>query len=256
MDPGTPGAVRSTRCPRALPPERSSWTVGNPELTCSSRSGASVAYLRAQTINPAALSIAVPVDLATGVVYPSINVGGSAGFWFSWTYDNGIVYCHMQTPLSYLIPLVQYLSAFSTSTNLLLVPNPVPLAVSPAYSLRHGPGSGGLPALFMHDEQFIYEISPTTLSIVNSIHLGGTVIEMELSSGGTEWLIEYVIAPFLPYLATMAPATSLVPTLLGRCPLRVTGSSDRSPRPRSERDTWRRTGARSRPSAPTRSSRP
>ena len=73
-----------------------------------------------------------------------------------------------------------------------------------------------MPALFVQDYTFIYEVSPMTLNVINSIPPGGNLYDMRVSAGGTEWLL-LVNTGTQAQLMTMAPPV-LVPTLVATLP--------------------------------------
>lgn len=234
--PGSPGAVRSYSLPSGTPVLNMPLPSGNPaELLVVP--GSNVGYLRLEevgTLASPAQPRVLPINLATGATLPVINLGAGYGQILEWIYKNGVVYCLTAGALTSFppqSPLIQAMSAFSTATNTLLFASPQPLA-SGGSSLREGPGTGGVAALFLTGtnaagtESAFQEISPTTLSIINTIPAGGWVADMRLSSGGTEWIYLRTVGflnpspgqlPAQRSLATLAQPL-LTPTLITNLP--------------------------------------
>jgi hypothetical protein len=62
----------------------------------------------------------------------------------------------------------------------------------------------------------LLEVSPTTLAVVNTIPLGGHVIDMKLSPGGTEWLVVWDTGA--QNALAKLPVSTLAPTVLATPP--------------------------------------
>ena len=146
------------------------------------------------------------VNLTTGAVSPPVQLSSAAdgASYNRWVLANGVIYVAFQTSSGKI-------NGFDTATQTALLPSPALIPNSaPLDVLRAGPGTQG-PALFYVNQTAgtLYQLSPTTLSVTaGPISVGN--VQMELSDGGTEWLLTGG-----PNVSVMNPATlAITPTAI------------------------------------------
>jgi hypothetical protein len=162
-------------------------------------------YLRAGTA-------VIPVDIVNGVPLTTIDMGGASGPIADWTWNNGFLYVMMPGagagPFSG--PLPPSVNVIDTTAQMSLFPTPVGLGVSgPASLMRFGPGTTG-PSLFVMvpGAALLMQLNPASLVATVTIPISTGLTEMELSPGGTEWLLLCNSGPCgAPLLETMNPST-------------------------------------------------
>jgi hypothetical protein len=218
--PGTPGAVRTYSMPSGTPGLTVQLPSGNPD-DFMMLPGTGLAYLR---VGPDV----VPVDLVAGVPLPPISVAaGTAGI-SEWALHNGYIYCLMagQAPNPFggggIPPAI---NAVDTTTNTALHPAPIQFGVSPpATTLRYGPGTGGVPAVFAFFPTLstVSELSPLTFMPVSGISVGAGLIDMRLTASGQEWLLlcNGIGCGGVPILQNMSPP-AMVPATVTQLPATV-----------------------------------
>jgi hypothetical protein len=166
----------------------------------------------------------VPVNLVTGTLLPTVDFGiaaqGPVNAPFNgiseWVRVGTVVYCLFQgivpgffsTGLTLSSP---YLGSIDTLTHTALPSSPFP--INPPYGvaslLRYGPGTNGN-ALFVWagNPLMLRQLDPATFAVTGSTSVPGNgIVDMALSSGGTEWL---VVASNPPSLHVMNPQTLAV----------------------------------------------
>jgi hypothetical protein len=202
---GTPGAVRAYSLPSGTPGFTCQLSSGNPdEMLVLPGTGA--AYLRAG-------SNVIPISLVSGTELPAIPLSSPSGAISEWVLGGTVLYCLMPgvsaNPFGgAAIPPA--LASIDTINHVALQPAPIQLGVpsGPATMLRYGPGTGGFSSLFVYclnTATPMLEVNPATLTINIALGTSTLVSDMQLSSGGTEWIL--LVGGGTPSLQTMTPPT-------------------------------------------------
>jgi hypothetical protein len=176
--------------------------------------GTGLAYLRV-------LGTVVPMDLVSGTLFPAIDmVPGPSGSIAEWRLIGNLLYCLM--PGSSPNPFggggaPPALNAVDTMTQSALFPAAVSLGgAGPASKLRHGPSGGGN-AIFVHHQSAggIKHVNPATGGVNVLIPVSNGHITMELSDGGSEYLLmcNGIGCGGIPILQSMDPFSFLITTV-------------------------------------------
>jgi hypothetical protein len=181
---GSPGGLRGYSLPSGAPTVSALLSQGNPN-DFMIIPGSGYGYLRMDS------SVGV-VDLVAGGTITTINVGATCGPMVDWIYHSGLVYCLMggtTNPFGGGLPAG--FTAIDTSSQAPVLPSPAAYAVATPTLFRLGPGSTGVPSLFTYISTLstIMEISIFNFSLLSATAVGPGIAEMQVSPGGTEWLL-------------------------------------------------------------------
>ena len=211
--PGVHGGLRSFSLPSGAPGFACVLSSGDPK-NMMILPGQGIAYLRSA-------NDLIPVDLVTGTQLPTIATGVSPGTaaplntMTEWVRVGNVLYCLIPGAAPnnpYGLPVVQpVIVAIDTLSHTVMSPSPVQLDFFSPSRLRYGPGTNGN-AIFVWSANppSLRQLDPVSLSTTGSTGVAGTLIDLALSPGGSEWLI---VAGYPFSIQSMNPQTLAVTTV-------------------------------------------
>ncbi len=181
---GVPGTVRVYSAATLSLLSTTTANNGNPDAMIRIP-GSSFVYLRAG-------NTVIPFDSALGLTLPSITIGTGSGVIADWVLDNGVLYCLLGgttgifgggTPAA--------MNAVNVATHGLVFPGPTTIATAlPAQMIRVGPGAFGTSVyVYSAGAATMFRYDAATFLLQNSLAIGSGLSQMELSPGGSEWLL-------------------------------------------------------------------